>query len=59
MNLPFIVGEKLFNVIDKNRNGFLSQTEFISGIINLYVGGLEETQKVIFSMLDFDWSGHL
>jgi len=57
MNLPFIVGEKLFNVIDKNRNGFLSQTEFVSGIINLYMGALEETQKVIFNMLDFDLDG--
>jgi len=57
MNLPFIVGEKLFNVIGKNGNGFLSQTEFVSGIINLYVGGLEETQKIIFNMLDFDNDG--
>jgi len=59
MNLPFIVGEKLLNVIDKNQNGFLSETEFISGIINLYVGSLEETQKTIFKMLDFDLDGKI
>lgn len=57
MNLPFIVGEKLFNIIDKNRNGYLSQTEFVTGILSLYGGGLEETQKIIFDLLDFDNDG--
>jgi hypothetical protein len=57
MNLPFIVGEKIFNVINKNKNGYLSQNDFVTGIINLYVGGLEETQKIIFKMLDFDFDG--
>lgn len=59
MNLPFIVGEKLFNVLDKNRNGFLSQTEFVTGIESLYIGGLEETQKIIFNLLDFDLDGKI
>jgi len=59
MNLPFIVGEKLFHVIEKNKNGNLSQNEFVSGIINLYVGGLEETQRIIFNMLDFDLDGKI
>ena len=59
INLPFIVGEKLFNIIDKNKNGFLSQTEFVTGIINLYVGGLEETQKMIFNLIDFDDDGKI
>jgi len=57
MNLPFIVGEKIFNVIKKNKDGYLSQNDFVTEIINLYVGGLEETQKIIFKMLDFDLDG--
>lgn len=59
MNIPYIVGEKLFNVFDTNKNGFLNQVEFVSGIINLYSGGLEETQKVIFDLLDFDFDGKI
>ena len=54
MNLPFIVGEKIFNVFNKTKTGHLTQTEFVTGIINLYGGGLEETQKMIFNILDFD-----
>jgi len=59
MNIPYIVGEKLFNVFDSNKNGFLNQTEFVSGIINLYSGSLEETQRVIFNLLDFDFDGKI
>lgn len=57
MNIPFIVGEKLFNAFDKNKKGFLTKNEFVNGIISLYVGDLEETQKMIFSILDFDSDG--
>ena len=59
MNLPFIVGEKLFNIFDKKKNRFLNQSEFVNGIINLYVGSLEETQQIIFNLLDFDNDGKI
>jgi len=59
MNLPYIVGEKLFNVFDSNKNGFLNRNEFVSGIINLYSGSLQETEKVIFNLLDFDFDGKI
>jgi len=57
MNIPFIVGEKLFNSLDKSQKGHLTKGEFVQGIINLYVGDLEETQKTIFNILDFDRDG--
>lgn len=57
MNIPFIVGEKLFKVLDTNKNGTLENDEFIKGITNLYVGRLEDTQKIIFNLLDFDSDG--
>jgi Ca2+-binding EF-hand superfamily protein len=59
MNIPYIVGEKLFNVFDSNKNSFLTESEFVSGIINLYSGSLEETEKVIFDLLDFDFDGKI
>ena len=57
MNIPFIVGEKLFNVFDLDKNGYLKLTEFLPGIINLYSGDLERTEKIIFDLLDFDLDG--
>lgn len=59
MKIPYIVGEKLFHVFDTNRNGLLTLTEFVSSIINLYSGGLEETQRIIFNLLDFDFDGKI
>jgi len=59
MKISYIVGEKLFHVFDKNRKGLLNLSDFVSGIINLYSGGLEETQKIIFNLLDFDFDGKI
>ena len=57
MNIPFIVGEKLFKIFNTSKNGLLNKKEFTSGIINLYSGSLEETEKMIFNLLDFDLDG--
>jgi hypothetical protein len=57
MNIPYIVGEKIFKVFNKNKDGFMNQKEFITGIINLYSGSLEETEEMIFNLLDFDLDG--
>jgi hypothetical protein len=57
MNIPFIVGEKIFKVFNKSKNGFLNKKEFVSGIISLYSGSLEETEEMIFNLLDFDLDG--
>ena len=59
MKVPFILGEKIFNSIDKNKKGYLLQGEFIDSISNLYVGDLEEVQKIIFRILDFDGDGKI
>lgn len=57
MNIPYIVGEKLFKILNKSKNGFLNKQEFVSGIISLYSGSLEETEEMIFNLLDFDLDG--
>lgn len=57
MKIPFILGEKIFNCLDKNQKNYIFQNQFIDGIVNLYIGDLEEVQLMIFNILDFDRDG--
>ena len=56
MKIPFILGEKIFNSLDKDQKGHLIHNEFMH-IMNLYIGDLEEVQMMIFNILDFDRDG--
>lgn len=57
MNIPYIIGEKLFKIFNKEKKIGLDMEEFVKGIISLYSGSLEEIEKMIFNLLDFDLDG--
>ena len=54
IKLPIFIAEKVFNVFDKDKDGFLNQKEFIYGMNRLYNGNFDETLKLIFEILDFN-----
>ena len=54
LKLPIFISEKLFTVFDKDKDGFLSQKEFIYGMNRLYNSNFDETIKLIFDILDFN-----
>ena len=54
LKLPIFISEKLFTVFDKDKDGFLSQKEFIYGMNRLYNSNFDETVKLIFDILDFN-----
>ena len=57
MKLPIFIAEKLFNSFDKDKDGFLSENEFINSLSKLYMGTFKETSEIIFNLLDFDKDG--
>ena len=55
--LPGIINDRLFEVFDKNKNGFLDPTEFLQGMVTLFSSNFEESVKFIFNFYDFDKDG--
>ena len=59
IKIPIFLSEKLFFALDKDGDGFLSSTEFVEGLKNLYTGDFDKTLTIIFDMLDFDKDGEI
>ena len=53
-NLPGLIGQRLFNVLDLDNNGFLSPKEFISGMCTLFCEEINSLIQFIFNFCDFD-----
>ena len=54
IKLPIFISEKVFSALDKDKDGYLNQKEFIFGLNRLYNSNFDETLKVIFEILDFN-----
>jgi hypothetical protein len=59
VDLPGIIGERVFNISDKNKDGFLSFMEFCSTILKLNSSDTNIKMKLIFDIFDFDGDGIL
>ena len=53
-NLPGLIGQRLFNIFDIDNNGYLSPSEFISGMCTLFCEEINSLIKFIFDFYDFD-----
>ena len=57
MNLPGLIGDSFFRVLDANKDQFLDQTEYTNGLSRIYFGDFDEKLKFVFEMYDFDGNG--
>jgi tRNA A-37 threonylcarbamoyl transferase component Bud32 len=57
--LPGIILDRLFNVLDSNKSGFLESNEFISGMITLFCDEFDATSKFIFDFYDYNKCGKI
>ncbi len=55
--LPGLINERLFQVFDRDNNGFLDGKEFINGMIILFTESFNTLTKFIFTFYDFDQDG--
>ena len=59
IKLPIYICEKLFIMMDIDKDGYLSVDELIDPLSKLYFGSFEETSEFIFQLYDFDNDGKI
>ena len=55
--LPGVLGERFFRVMDSDNNGYLDQREFLTGLFRLYCSSFDDKAVLIFEIYDFDGDG--
>ena len=58
-DLPGILSERLFSVMDINNNGFIDLKEFVNGMVTLFYEDFEKNSMFIFNLYDFDRDGKI
>lgn len=57
--LPGIIGERFFAVLDLNSSGYVDLREFVHGLFKVYYSDTETKLKFAFDMYDFDRDGYI
>ena len=57
--LPGIISDRLFSVLDKNQDGYLDAKEFIEGMMILFSESFNKLSQFIFRFYDFDHDGFI
>lgn len=52
--LPSLIGERFFTVIDLNGDGFIELKEFVHGMFKVFYSNLETKLQLCFNMYDFN-----
>ena len=52
--LPGLIGQRLFKLMDKSNTGFLSPSEFISGMCTIFCEEINSLIDFVFKFYDFD-----
>jgi Ca2+-binding EF-hand superfamily protein len=58
-NLPGIIGERFFAVLDLSKNDYIDLREFVHGFFKVYYSNLETKIKLSFDVYDFDRDGYI
>ena len=58
-NLPGLIGQRLFDCLNKRKNGYLSADEFISGMCTIFCEEINSLINFIFNFYDFDEDGFI
>ncbi|TYZ67127.1 hypothetical protein PybrP1_011222 [[Pythium] brassicae (nom. inval.)] len=57
--MPGLLGERLFEVFDKDRSDSIRFNEFLTGVAILFRGSRKEKLKFVFDLYDFSRSGSI
>ena len=56
-NLPGILGDRFFNVIDLDKNDYICEEEFIQGLFRIFCSTFDQKSEFVFEIYDFDNDG--
>ena len=57
--LPGLLTERLFAVLDNDKDNYLSQKEFLSGLLRIYCSQFDQKMKFVFDIYDFDSDNYI
>ena len=57
--LPGLISKRLFDVLDVNKDGYLSPKEFIQGLSTIFCEEICSLIEFIFLFYDFDYDGYI
>lgn len=57
--LPGMISKRLFAVFDSDNNDYLSFSEFVTGMLNLFTSDFKHMARIIFTIYDFDKDGFI
>ena len=52
--LPGLLAERLFSVLDTDGDGYLNSKEFLTGLLRFYCSTFDQKIKLVFEIYDFD-----
>ena len=55
--LPGLLAERFFHVLDVDKDEYLSQKEFLTGLLRLYCSKFNQKINLVFEIYDFDGDG--
>ena len=58
-NLPGILSERFFAILDSNGDNYIDQKEFIHAMLKIYYSKLESKIKLVFDFYDFDKDNYI
>ena len=57
--LPGLLAERLFQVLDVDRDSYLNSKEFMTGLLRIYCSAFDQKMKFVFDIYDFDNDQHI
>ena len=57
--LPGLLAERFFFVLDADNDGYLNLKEFMNGMLNFYCSTFEEKLRLVFNIYDFNNDGFI
>ena len=58
-NLPGVLGDRIYSIMDEDGDGFLDLKEFINGFFKIYFSSYDTKCQLVFDVYDFDADGEI
>lgn len=57
--LPGVLGDRFFTVLDTDASGYIDHREFLTGLFRVFCSSFDEKADFVFEIYDFDGDGFI